>query len=122
MSQIPSYFPENQYQLKTKGNDDKYCLLKFSKCDRKYPLQKLSSEDLKAFVKFAQKVENMSWESIKVHTGLNFEQLNNMGVPKNIPKDASICSMRLSKKSRIIGYREEEFFNIIWFDNNHKTC
>lgn len=111
-----------RYQLNNSSTDDKACLLKFSMCDDKYPMYNLNSDEIKEFIKFAKKVENMEWKDIKRDKGLRYEVLENFDKPNNISKDVVIRSMRLSKKSRIIGYRESEFFYIVWFDNKHATC
>lgn len=117
-----NYKPQNEYQLVKTRDDDKKCILKFSKCDNKYPLSKLSSEDLKEFVKTAKLLESLSWSDIKFHRSLNYEALDTLKPPNNISNDIILHSMRMSKKSRLIGYREKEFFNIVWFDNRHQTC
>lgn len=102
--------------------DNKFCTLKFSMCDDKYPLYALNSNELKEFVDFAKKVEKIEWKDIKNYRGLRYEVLKNMKMPDNISKDITIRSMRLSDKFRIIGFRDEEYFYIVWFDNNHLTC
>lgn len=102
--------------------DDKFCTLKFSMCDNKYPMHELSSSEIKEFIAFAKKVETIQWKNIKNVRGLNYEVLHNFLAPSNISKDVTIRSMRLSKKFRIIGYRDGEYFYIIWFDNKHETC
>ena len=110
------------YQLNDNSSDDKPCTLKFSMCDDKYPMYKLKQDELKEFIKFAKKVENMEWKNIKKDKGLRYETLKGIDKPDNISKDITIRSMRLSKKFRILGYRQDEYFYIIWFDNNHDTC
>lgn len=104
------------------GSDNKTCVLKFSMCDDKYPIYKLESSDLKEFIKLAKILENTQWKNIKNVKGINYEVLHNFKRPNNISNDITIRSMRLSKKARLIGYRDEEYFYIIWFDNNHLTC
>ncbi len=104
------------------SNDDKYCTLKFSMCDNKYPMYELSSNEIKEFVNFAKKVEGIQWKNIKHVNGLKYEVLHNFQAPDNISNDVVIRSMRLSQKFRIIGYRDGEYFYIVWFDNKHKTC
>lgn len=124
MKNSKSYNPQKTYLIK-KGNessDYKTCILKFSMCDDKYPLYNLNKNELKEFINFAKKVEKLTWNDIKSYSGLKYEVLNNMKMPSNISKDITIRSMRISEKFRIIGYRDDEFFYIVWFDNNHVTC
>ena len=111
----------DKYALK-RSNDDKNCVLKFSKCDDKFPLWKLNSIELKQFVDFAKKVEGLSWKDIKKYTGLKYEVLKNFNTPSTISNDIVISSMRVSKSFRIIGFRDNEYLYVIWFDNTHKTC
>lgn len=118
---------KNLFLLKNKNSvqenfDNKTCVLKFSMCDDKYPMYELNSNEIKEFIKFAKKVENTAWKDIKNDHGLRYEILKNYNKPKNISTDVTISSMRLSQKFRIIGYRQNEYFYIVWFDNNHETC
>lgn len=115
--------PDNpEFQLTNGSSDSKKCILKFSMCHGKYPLWNLQKEDLKEFIKFAKKVENMEWKDIKKDRGLRYEVLDDFERPDTISNDVTIRSMRLSIKSRVIGYKQDEFFYIVWFDNTHKTC
>ena len=118
------YNPQvNKYELKTKSDENKCCILKFSMCDNnKYQLYNLNSRNLKEFIKFAKKVESMPWKEIRVDPGLKYESLPELKGPLYISSDITLHSMRMSQKSRVIGYKENEFFYIVWFDNNHKTC
>lgn len=106
-----------------KTNDDKICILRFKFCHDKYPLDKLSSNDLKAFINFCKKIEIMSWKEIKIDEGFNYETPKkfNHGMPNFFPTDATAVSFRASKKFRIIGWRESEYLNLMWFDKNHKS-
>lgn len=102
--------------------DEKECVLKFSMCDSKHTLYELNQKELKEFIKFAKKVETTKWKDIKNDKGLKYEKLSNINTPSNISNDVVIRSMRLSNKFRIIGYRDKEYFYIVWFDNNHEEC
>lgn len=113
--------PKNfDYTLNTSNADDKFCILKFSQCDDKHPLWDLNSQELRLFVYFAKKVEMLKWRDIKTYPGLKFENLPNISKPDNIDKDITLNSMRVNQKFRIIGYRQEEFFYVVWFDKNHE--
>lgn len=113
----------NFYSLDKENNNDKNCCLKFSQCDEnKYQLWELGKDELKTFISYAKKVEKIAWQDILHHKGLNFEKLSNMPIPEYIDKSVGIYSMRVDKKFRIIGYRSEFYFYILWFDNNHETC
>ena len=53
---------------------------------------------------------------------VKYEVLKKFDLPISFSKDIIVVSMRVSKKFRIIGFREKEFFYIVWFDKNHTTC
>lgn len=114
---------DNYYSLNVDNNDDKLCCLKFSQCDdNNYQLWKVSKEDLKLFISYAKKVEKLPWREIFHHKGLKYEKLGNLNTPDYLDDSVSLYSMRADKKFRIIGYRSNCYFYIIWFDNNHETC
>lgn len=97
--------------------------MKFSHCDEnRFQLYELSKEELKTFVSYAKKVEKLPWQEIYHHKGLNYEKLNSINVPDYLDRNISIYSMRADKKFRILGYRNDCNFYIIWFDNNHEIC
>ena len=110
---------EFNYKLNCENNDDKTGLLKFSQCDEKYPLHELQKEELKAFISFAKIFESLPWRTIKTYNGLKFEIIPQIKKPNEIKKDITLSSLRISDKFRIIGYRQEQFFYIVWFDRNH---
>ena len=109
------------YKLIRENNDDKTGILKFSQCDEKYPLYNLQKEELKEFISFAKKFERLPWRSIKTYKGFKFENIPEIPLPNNIEKDITLSSLRASEKFRIIGYRQEDYFYIVWFDRNHLT-
>ena len=109
------------YNLNRENNDDKTGLLKFSECNEKYPLHELQKEELKAFISFVKTFEKLPWRTIKTFSGLKFENIPQLEMPDSIEKDITLSSLRVSDKFRIIGYRQEQFFYIVWFDRNHLT-
>lgn len=65
----------------------------------------------------------MSWKEIKVDQGLNYETPKhfNVSIPDIFPRDATLVSFRASQKFRIIGWRESDNLNLMWFDKNHAS-
>lgn len=113
----------DKYQLKVSTDENKKCILKFIMCDdNKYQIYNLNQRELKEFLKFAKKVEQLEWKDIRKDVGLKYKSLNNLCPPSYISKDITLHSMRASQKFRIIGYKEKEFFYIVWFDKDHETC
>ena len=45
----------NINETRSESTDDKFCTLKFSMCDSKYPMHELNSNEIKEFVSFAKK-------------------------------------------------------------------
>lgn len=41
-------------------------------------------------------------------------------VPSTIPQDAVILSLRMNERGRLVGFREEAIFHIMWVDPLHK--
>ena len=79
----------NPYQLNTnKTDDDEICVLVFANCHNKYPLEKLSSKDLKSFIDFCKKIEKMTWKEIKIDEGFNYETPKhfNVNMPDLFPR------------------------------------
>jgi hypothetical protein len=109
------------YDLNFENNDDKYGVLKFSQCDEKFPLQELQKDELKSFVSFAKIFESLPWRRIKTYSGLKFENIPEINKPDTLEKDITLSSIRVTQKFRIIGYRQEQYFYIVWFDRNHQA-
>lgn len=109
------------YNLNHSTSDEKKGVLKFSKCDDKFPMHKMGKEHLKDFIKFAKQFESLPWRTIKTYNGYNYEAIPELNLPDNIENGIVLHSIRLSKKFRLIGYRQEESFYIVWFDINHES-
>ncbi len=114
--------PCNNYKLNQKEStdDDKQCRLRFVDCHKKYPLEDLSKQELKKFIEFAKKAENKTWKDIKFNdNSFNYETIKNLELPTN--SNGIICAetLRVTRKFRLVGYRDNEYFYIIWFDKNH---
>lgn len=118
---LPNY-QENTYKLKKEStDDDKQCRLRFIDCHKKYPLEELQKKELKNFIEFAKKIENQTWKQIKFDDkGFNYETIDNHKLPTNSNGVIKMESLRVNGKFRIEGYRDNEFFYIVWFDRNHK--
>lgn len=119
---IPSQLINNDYKLKKEStDDDKQCRLRFIDCHKKYPLEDLNKKELKGFIDFAKKIENKTWKEIKFSdNSFNYETIKNKKLPTNSNGFIYIESLRISEKFRLIGYRDNEFFYIVWFDHNHE--
>ena len=124
MSNYQSYYhyPYDKYNLKKDTEDNKKCILKFSLCDdNKFKMDNMNSRNIKEFIKFAKKVENMTWKDIRNDQGLKYEAIKQLKPPIYISSDITLHSMRMGQKSRVIGFKENEFFYIVWFDPNHQA-
>ena len=54
----------NINETRSESTDDKFCTLKFSMCDSKYPMHELNSNEIKEFVSFAKKIEKIQWKEL----------------------------------------------------------
>lgn len=119
---LPNY-QDNTYKIKRDStDDDKQCRLRFIDCHKKYPLEDLQKKELKSFIAFAKKIESQTWRQIKFDDkGFNYETIANKKLPTNSNGIIEMESLRVDGKFRIEGYRDNEFFYIIWFDRNHKA-
>ena len=81
----------------------------------------LKKDELKAFISFAKIFESLPWRTIKTYKGFKFESIPQIEKPDSIEKDITLSSIRASEKFRLIGYRQEQYFYIVWFDKNHLT-
>lgn len=114
----------NAYKLNKKEStdDDKQCRLRFVDCHKKYPLEDLQKKDLKNFIQFAKKIENKTWKEIKFSdNGFNYETIKDKKLPTNSNGIITMESLRVDGKFRLIGYRNNEYFYVIWFDRNHEV-
>ncbi len=57
--------------------------------------------------------------------GLGTETIPQLGINETIPEhitpDVRILSSRFGQRARLIGYRSDEVFHIIWIDPKHKV-
>lgn len=120
---MPNFFKQQipNYKLK-QSSDDENCIFRFSSCDEnKYSLHDLKKAELKKLVKFIKKTEKMNWGTIRTHKGLKYETISSLTPPKYLSKDVTLKSMRVDEGYRVVGYKENEYFYIVWIDPNHKV-
>ena len=65
----------------------------------------------------SEQIEEMEKRQIAIEERMQKMQ----GILDNIEKDITLSSIRASEKFRLIGYRQEQYFYIVWFDRNHLT-
>lgn len=110
-----------------------YCLnrfttnLNFSNLDNeKDGFDKLEKEEKNAFITTFIMFSNMTWKEITNSDGLDYKKYT----PSNRSDDVfrntkwnkkDIYKFRCSKKYRCFGYREEDTFFVLFFENDHKT-
>lgn len=110
---------------KPKSTDHENCIFCFINYNDRFPLEELRKDNIKIFINELKRIESMTWHQILIDRGLNYESIPikqlNYTLPSNIPLDANICSMRFNKKFRVVGYRVQQYFYVIWIDENHET-
>ena len=119
---LPNYQIDEYTIKKQSTDDDKQCRLRFIDCNDKYPLENLQKRELRSFIAFAKKIEKQTWRQIKFDDkGFNYETIKQKKLPTNSNGVIEMESLRVNGKFRVEGYRDNEFFYIIWFDRNHKA-
>lgn len=119
---LPNYQVDKYKIKKQSTDDDKQCRLRFIDCNDKYPLEDLQKKELRSFIAFAKKIEKQTWRQIKFDDkGFNYETIKQKKLPTNSNGVIAMESLRVNGKFRVEGYRDNEFFYIIWFDRNHKA-
>lgn len=119
-----SKIPNSATQAKKSFDDEKAKLIFSKACETHCQLSEWHRDELNALINCFKKLESMQWKDIKKDSGFDYETVKYICLqrPKTLPPDASLDSLRVSGKSRLYGYRTQEFFNIIWFDKNHIVC
>jgi len=107
------------------GTDGEYPVFSFKHCDdNRYCLWELDENELKQLMRFFKKMESMRWVDVKRHRGFRwetYEQSDVPGLPKNLPPDAKIIHLKVTKPFVIFGYRIGGVFHIVWFDPDHNV-
>lgn len=95
-----------------------------SVCHNKCCISNWFGDELVSLVDTFKKVESMNWSDIFKDVGLKWERNKQIStkLPSDFPIDAKLCSLRVSGKMRLYGYRAQEYFYIVWFDKNHEIC
>ena len=94
--------------------------------DKDYCLTKCNQEERAAFASTIRVLSTYSWNQIITNRIQDYEKLTdkskikNGHIPASVPKDASIIGFRFSGKKRMVGYRKDCVFHIIWFDIKFK--
>ena len=66
------------------------------------------------------RIEATGNQIIKEYSKGEFPKNSDFTHPKHIPNDISWCSMHIQGKECIIGYFEDNIFNIVFLDKNHR--
>jgi len=57
---------------------------------------------------------------VKEYTQVDFPPNSNFTHPRQVPKGINWCSMHIQGKECVIGFFEENIFNIVFLDMNHE--
>ncbi len=80
-----------------------------------------------AFAEWLEEVSKLTWQQIHQapREGWGTEQIPHeqfsAALPRAVTPDRQILSMRFGRGSRVIGYREDATFHIIFVDPNHNA-
>ena len=59
----------------------------------------------------------LSWSEIKCHTGLRMKSIETRHeLPSGVSPEINLLELRVSRTSRIHGFRVDRVFQVLWFD------
>ena len=96
-----------------------------SRDKHKYLLAHWTKEELEDLLSFFDKMEQRTWEQIiqaPGDKGLGYKHISSVSPPEHVSPDRKIHEARVCRTKRVFGYREDNVFNIIWFDRTHDIC
>lgn len=79
---------------------------------------------------FAQRLQELSqltWNQIVLspRQGLGSEKIDResikVAIPEHLSRDKRILAFRFGGGARIVGYREDQIFHVVWIDPNHNV-
>lgn len=95
--------------------------LDFSKINKNSQFNILTDDEKREFINTFKKFNNMSWEDIYRDRGLNYKKYHDNNNHFNqYNTNTEISKFRTSQLCRCFGYRENEKFVVLEFDNTHK--
>lgn len=70
-------------------------------------------------------MEQLEWNQILTHTGLQMKKANTKTLSKPLPCDISpdvtLYEIRVTQRARIFGYIFNNVFHLVWFDRRHEV-
>lgn len=108
------------------GSDQQHPNFSFRHVDtNNYLLQDWEKDEIKQLVKRLILLEQLTWHGVKTHGGLRWKTLDTSSlrcaIPANIPEEQTIAEFRVSQRMRVMGYRQDRTFYLVWFDRNHEV-
>lgn len=111
------------------SSDDEHAYIALKYFDKNYQcFSEWKPDELACFSNFIDKVNNLTWKQIKIHSGLRFKNIDTAkGLPNNkiketLSKDITFYEFRVTEKARVVGFRINAVFFLCWLDRNHKIC
>ncbi len=110
----------------------KFCCFKFKKSninfetlEKKFGFSGLNQEQTRNFISSFDVFTSMTWcdidKSSSKKNGLNYKSYQGDWFNGTLHQDKSIKKFRVSQKYRCFGYRENDIFNVLRFEINHKN-
>jgi len=106
-----------------RSSEDKHPVFVFRDVDHgRWPIHEWQGRELTDLVDCFIKVERMTWSQVKTSDGLGYKIVENPPRCAKLPPDNTLHEMKVDQRKRIMGYRAEEEFCLIWFDREHDVC
>ncbi len=104
---------------------------RFTYADKnRWTLSDWTATEIKDLIEGLKKIEKYTWGQIKSHGSKNRGQSVGTGYklindPPPLPlelQNKDITEMRIDRKKRILGFRVNSVYYIVWFDRDHSVC
>jgi hypothetical protein len=91
-----------------------------------YCLSECQRDQVKEAIDAMRQLTSLAWTGISAHGGLRLKWLPESGLvgvtrPEWLSEEVRIAEVRASDRFRILGYRDNDDFVILWFDPDHEA-
>lgn len=113
-------------ETRSESSNQKQPIFSLSNLQKGFGIEECQRDDQAAFAKRLCKLSEMTWQLIQEspRDGLGCEKINQnslkVPVPAFITEDVNILAFRVTQSFRMLGYKDEEIFHVLWLDPNLK--
>lgn len=111
----------------TRSTNDRAPYFSFYYLAQNFRISDCQQSDKSALAERLEELSQLTWGQIMQtpRTGMGTETISQESIapaiPQHITPDVRILSWRFGRGARIIGYREDQVFHVVWVDPNHQA-